>query len=255
MTEQSVEGSEMSGQAPYRVAAIDGPSASGKSTVARRVAQRLGWLYVDSGALYRAVTWMALRQGVDTQCAERVAELAERLDAVFYVEQGAVRFRIDGQEPRAELRGDDVTHHVSPVSAVPRVRRRVVGWLRGMRSLGDLVMEGRDIGTAVFPDADFKFYLDASPEERARRRHRETAGRVSEEGVRRTAEALRRRDRIDSGRAADPLRVAGDADVIDSTGMAVDEVVELVLLRVGGSRGKRAGAEARTARGAGGEDE
>lgn len=217
---------------PERVIAIDGPSASGKSTVARQVAARLGRLYVDSGAVYRGVTWKALRDGVPTDNAERVAALLEGMDIRFFVAEGAVRFRIDGIEPGAELRTAALNEHVSKIAAMPAVRVKVVGWLREMTKLGALVMEGRDIGTAVFPQARFKFYLNASAEERARRRHAEIESGADKASMTAVKESLKRRDTIDSGRKMDPLRVAEGAEVIDSTAMGIAEVVELIAGRI-----------------------
>ncbi len=215
-----------------RVVAIDGPSASGKSTVARRVAQALGWLYVDSGALYRGVTWQALQDGVDTGSADALGELVRGMDISFHVADGAVSFRIGGRQLGLELRSDEINAHVSPVAVAPEVRAHVVRWLREMRALGSLVVEGRDIGTAVFPETPFKFYLDASPEERARRRHLEMTGRNEDANLDRVGDSLKRRDRIDSSRKTDPLRIADGAMVIDSTAMGIDEVVKAVLEKV-----------------------
>ena len=209
-----------------QVIAIDGPAASGKSTVSRRVAARLGFLYVDSGALYRGMTWAALREGADCMDQAAVLRVVETCPIEFFVEDGAVRFAIDGIEPGDELRTDAINEHVSPVAANPGVRVKVVAWLRDMLRFGHLVVEGRDIGTKVFPDARVKFYLDADPEERARRRHGETAGGAS---VAQVGASLKRRDRIDSGRKVDPLKTAEDACVIDSTDLSIDDVVELVV--------------------------
>ena len=214
------------------VVAIDGPSASGKSTVARRVAAELGALCVDSGAMYRGVTWQALRAGVDTRDGAAVARLLAGTAAATYVAEGAVRLKLAGTDPARELRTPEVTDHVSFVAAVPQVRARVGAWLRDAARLGDLVVEGRDIGTAVFPETRFKFYLDAAPDERARRRHAELAGAGGNGAVREVKRALERRDAIDSGREADPLRAAPDATVIDSTRITVDEVVRLIAARV-----------------------
>lgn len=214
------------------VIAIDGPSASGKSTVSRRVAESMGYTYVDSGAVYRAVTWLALKRGIED--ADEDALLALLRDCSFesVVERGRMRFTVEGVALGPELRSEAVNENVSPVSAVPCVRRQVVRWLRAMARFGDLVMEGRDIGTAVFPEAAHKFYLDASAEERARRRHGEVAGRGSEAGMESVKQSLERRDRIDSSRKADPLRVAEGALVIDTTTLAIDEVVQRILDRV-----------------------
>ncbi len=220
-----------------RVIAIDGPSASGKSTVARKVAASFGWLYVDSGALYRGITWKALEDGGDPSNAAEVVAFVGRLKIDFFVAGGAVRFRIGGVEPVAEIRTDRVNERVSEVAAIPQVRAAVTDWLRGMRRFGTLVMEGRDIGTVVFPDADMKFYLDASPEERARRRHAETRTAVPND-VGRVMVSLQNRDRKDSARATAPLRTAPDARVIDTTGLTVDQVVAGIvetIRREGGS--------------------
>lgn len=212
-----------------RVIAVDGPAASGKSTVSRRVAQSLGWLYVDSGALYRGVTWKALHEGVPTDSPEALSGMVRKIGITFHVSGGAVCFLIDGRSLGLELRSDTINAHVSPVAVVPDVRAQVVRWLRDMLALGDLVVEGRDIGTAVFPETPFKFYLDASPEERARRRHSEVAARDARVSVAGVEDSLLRRDRIDSSRKVDPLRVAEGAVVIDSTTMGVDAVVARIL--------------------------
>ena len=225
---EKVDGVIMSGN----VVAIDGPSASGKSTVARRVAQALGWLYVDSGALYRGVTWLALRDGLDTGDGEAMARLVQEIDISFFVSEGAVCSRIHGVQRGDELRTESINAHVSPVAVVPEVREYVVRWLRDMRSLGDLVVEGRDIGTVVFPDSPFKFYLDASPEERARRRPLEMTGGEDTTDVARVGDSLKRRDQIDSSRKTAPLRVADGASVIDSTAMGIEDVAAFVLDKV-----------------------
>ena len=210
------------------VVAIDGPSASGKSTVARRVAKALDWLYVDSGALYRAVAWKALQENVDPQNLQALSDLVEVTEPTFFVSEGAVCFRLNDVVLDRELRAETINRHVSPVAANPDVRACVTQWLHDMLSLGNLVMEGRDIGTAVFPDARYKFYLDASPEERARRRHAEMPTVESEMSVCDVHESLKRRDTIDSRRMTAPLAVADDATVIDSTKMDVDGVVQFI---------------------------
>lgn len=215
---------------PSDVIAIDGPSASGKSTVARRLAARLGRLYVDSGALYRGVTWRTIEDGHDaTRPADVVATLRS-MPIEFFVEGGAVRFRIGGIEPVAQIRGERVNECVSHVAAVPEVREQVTSWLRQMVAQGPLVMEGRDIGTVVFPDARLKFYLDASPEERARRRHAELSG----SNVEAVKVSLQTRDSRDSGRQTAPLRVAGDARSVDTTGLSIDDVVDRIAAFVQG---------------------
>jgi len=206
--------------------AIDGPSASGKSTVARHVASKLGHVYVDSGSLYRGVVWQALSEGVDPSDEGQISRMLTEMDVKFFLIDKAVRFSINGEKPVAELRSVAVNESVSVVAAMSNVRRAIVGWLRDMVQFGDLVIEGRDIGSVVFPDAEHKFYLDASPEERARRRSVEMSGDEDSGEVRRS---LERRDSIDSTREIDPLAVADDAVVIDSTSMSIDETVTAIL--------------------------
>ncbi|MBT3192025.1 MAG: (d)CMP kinase [Verrucomicrobia bacterium] len=217
-----------------KVVAIDGPSASGKSTVARRVADALGWLYVDSGSLYRAVAWKALKDGIDVQSSEALADLSATTAPEFFVCEGAVRFRLDGVVLDRELRAERINRNVSPVAADPTVRARVTQWLHDMLLLGNLVMEGRDIGTAVFPASRHKFYLDASPEERARRRHAEMADVETDMSVGDVHASLNRRDTIDSRRMTAPLSVADDATIVDSTQMDIAGVVEFVVEHVKG---------------------
>ena len=226
-------GADLGGDVAREVIAIDGPAASGKSTVARNVAKQLGFLYVDSGALYRGVTWAALERGVVCTDSAGVLRCMAGCRFEFLVVDQAVTFTIDGVRPVGELRTEVVNRNVSPVAATSEVRVQIVAWLREMLRFGALVMEGRDIGTKVFPDTPYKFYLDAHPEERARRRHGEIKTPVS---VAEVGESLKRRDTIDSRRAVDPLKVAGDAQVIDSTGMSVAEVVRLILERIAARR-------------------
>jgi len=214
---------------PNKVIAIDGPSASGKSTVARKVAAGLGYQYVDSGALYRGIAWKAAELGCNPAKPEEIIAAMERMDVRFFVESGAVRYRIDGYEPRAEIRTERVSGLVSFAAAIPEVRAKVTQWLRNMAGLGKLVMEGRDIGTVVFPEADAKVYLDASPEERARRRHAELKPAGETADVNRVMDSLKNRDQRDAGRKTAPLKLADDAQVIDTTGLSIDQVVENIL--------------------------
>ena len=221
---------------PNEVIAIDGPSASGKSTVARKVAAGMGCLYVDSGALYRGIAWKAGVSGVDLTVGESVVAALDLMAVAFFVEEGAVRYRIDGYEPRVEIRTERVSEQVSIVAAIPGVRARVTGWLREMASLGNLVMEGRDIGTVVFPDARAKFYLDANPEERARRRHAELKPVEGSKDMGSVMTSLKNRDQRDSGRQTAPLKLAQDAQVIDTTGLTIDQVAEVIRARLRTSR-------------------
>jgi len=206
-----------------RVIAIDGPAGSGKSTVARAVAARTGLDYLDTGAMYRAVTFAAMRRGVDPTDVEPVVKVARDLD-LRMDEGGSVV--VDGVDATIEIRGPEVTRAVSIVAANPGVReemrRRQREWA-GRHGGG--VMEGRDIGTVVFPDAVLKVYLDASPEVRASRRSKEVADLAYET----VAADLARRDALDQGREDSPLREANDAVVIDTSNLNVDQIVDAVL--------------------------
>jgi cytidylate kinase len=206
-----------------RVIAIDGPAGSGKSTVARTVAERTGLPYLDTGAMYRSVAFAALRAGVDPDDAELVANLAAGMELTMRPD-GTVL--VDGADATIEIRGPEVTRAVSIVAANPAVRsemrRRQREWAT---ERGGGVMEGRDIGTVVFPDAALKVYLDARPEVRAARRSKEVAD-LSYETV---ASDLARRDALDQGRADSPLREADDAHVIDTSDLSVDQIVDEIL--------------------------
>lgn len=201
------------------VIAIDGPAASGKSSVSRRLAKRLGFAYVNSGSIYRAITWEVLRQGVETGSAEGVTRALAGADIVCGIgDNGESFIQINSGNPDAALRDSRVNLHVSPVSAVPAVRELVSAQLRLLARDRDVVMEGRDIGSAVFPDTPFKFYLDASPEIRRKRR--------AAEGQ---ADQIEARDRMDSSRKAAPLKIAGDARVVDTSHLTLDGVVEAIV--------------------------
>ncbi len=201
------------------VIAIDGPAASGKSSVSRRLAKRLGFAYVNSGSIYRAITWEVLRQGADTMSPESVAGALSGSEVVCGIgEDGESFIRINSASPDAALRDSRVNLHVSLVSAVPAVREMVSSRLRALAENRDVVMEGRDIGSAVFPETPFKFYLDASPEIRRQRR--------AAEGQ---SDAIEARDKMDSSRKAAPLRIAGDAKVVDTSHLTLDGVVDAIL--------------------------
>jgi cytidylate kinase len=203
------------------VVAIDGPAGSGKSTVARAVAARLGVAYLDTGAMYRSVAFAGLERGVDPQDGEALAKLAAELD----IDVGE-RVLVDGVDATAAIRGPAVTSVVSAVSAHPAVRAEMVRRQRRWADEhGGGVAEGRDIGTVVFPDADAKVFLTASEDERAHRRQRDD--RTPDVGA--VAADLARRDALDSTRATSPLRPADDAVVIDTTGRTVDDVVDQVV--------------------------
>ena len=211
------------------IVAIDGPSGAGKGTVARAVAARLGYRHVDTGAMYRAVAWMALHEGVAVTDEAAVAALGER--ASFDLADG--RVVIDGHDVAAAIRTPEIDAAATAVARHAAVRKILVARQRALGEAGGVVMEGRDIGTVVFPAADVKVYLDASPEERARRRAADPA-HTSSKGAQLAdvATALAERDKADSTRATSPLAVAPDAVVIDTTGLSVSEVIDRVIALV-----------------------
>lgn len=211
------------------IVAIDGPSGAGKGTVARAVAARLGYRHVDTGAMYRAVAWKALQEGADVADESAVARIGER--AVLDLEHA--RVVIDGHDVAAAIRTPEIDRAAATVARHPSVRRVLVARQRALGEAGGVVMEGRDIGTVVFPAADVKIYLDASPEERARRRAADPAHTSSQNAqLSDVATALAERDKSDSTRAVSPLAIAADGVVIDTTGLAIDEVIERVLALV-----------------------
>jgi cytidylate kinase len=221
------------------IVAIDGPSGAGKGTVARAVAARLGYRHIDTGAMYRALAWKALHDGVDLSDEAAVAALGER--ATFDVEGG--RIGIDGHDVAVAIRTPEMDTASATLARHPAVRRVLVARQRAYGEGGGVVMEGRDIGTVVFPQADVKIYLDASPEERARRRAADPAHTSSKTSqIADVATALAERDRSDSTRAASPLAVAADAIVVDTTGVPVERVVEAVLALVN-AKGQMPNAE------------
>lgn len=211
-----------------KIIAVDGPSASGKSSVSKGVAAALGFIYVDSGALYRGVTWQAIRKGVDPQDPSAVIDCMFEAEWDFFVRQGASTFSIDGDIPEQELREKDVRESVAVVAAIPEVRKFVVESLQSLVNFGSLVMEGRDIGTVVFPDSPYKFYLDADPEERAMRRYRELVSAGEDEKAHEVMESLKKRDQMDATRKVDPLVVAPGAHIINSTSMTLEEVIQTI---------------------------
>jgi cytidylate kinase len=210
--------------------AIDGPAASGKSTVAGRLASRLGYLYLDTGVMYRAVTWAALERGVAIEDEQAITRLAESLsiEVTRPTKDDGRQYTVyaDGQDVTWEIRDPRVNQYVSPVSAYRGVRKALVAQQRRIGAQGGVIMVGRDIGTVVLPDAQVKIYLDATPEERARRRYLEILPRDPAVCYDQVLQDLQRRDRIDSTREESPLQVPPDAVVIDSTTMQIEEVVD-----------------------------
>ena len=208
-----------------KLIAIDGPSGVGKGTVARAIADAFGYRHVDTGAMYRAVAWRVIDLGIDLEDEPAVSALARRAD--IDIADGQVS--VDGVDVTSAIRTPQIDRAVTSVARMPSVREVLVARQRAIGREGGVVMEGRDIGTVVFPDADVKIYLDASPEERARRRAADPAHGGRGEALAIVASAMADRDRIDSTRAASPLIIAPDAVVVDTTGVSVPDVVAKVI--------------------------
>ncbi len=210
---------------PHHAIAIDGPAASGKSTVARRLAEILGLIMVNSGAMYRAITWKTLAEGIDPHDTDAIHALLDRIEIDCGDDGITSTISIDGHELNDELRGEDVNRNVSTISAIPAVRDLLVTLQRGYLQHASVVMEGRDIGSVVFPDTPFKIYIDAAEHIRAARRGND--GEI---------DAIAKRDAADASRATAPLIVAPGATVLDSSDLTIDEVVQasLAILRTQG---------------------
>jgi cytidylate kinase len=219
---------------PRRIVAIDGPAGAGKSTIAARVAERFGLLKLETGAMYRAFALKVLRCGLDPDDASALEGLSQGTRVTLEPAPVGNRVLLDGSDVTAELRDPEVTQAASRVSVHPRIRAWMVGLQRDLGERGNVVMEGRDIGTAVFPDADVKVFLDASPEARSLRRYEQegtdSAGSLDSTAPEPAAvlEEMRRRDERDRNRAQSPLRPAPDAVIIDSTYLTLDQVTEQV---------------------------
>jgi len=210
--------------------AIDGPAGTGKSTLARRLAERLGGAYLDTGAMYRVATLQVLRRGIDPEDAAAVVAATADLPLEIGTDAGSERVLLDGEDVGAEIRTARVTGTVSAVSAVPEVRANLVELQRRLAAGGGtVVLEGRDIGTVVLPDAEVKIYLTASPEVRARRRTEQDRAAGREADYAEVLAAVQERDRKDSTRAASPLRPADDAVVVDTSDLTLDEVLDRLV--------------------------
>ena len=215
------------------VIAIDGPSGAGKSSVSRIVGEKLGYLRVDSGALYRIMTWQCLENGVDTSDPSAVAAFAKTVEVECRPEDGAIAYYVKGEAPGNRIRTPEINAHASPVATVKDVRDRITALLRGMTEHGNLVVEGRDITTAVFPDSPARFYLTASAEARAARRQKEEVEKgIANQSAEDVKASLLARDRIDSSRKYAPLRKADGVMEIDSSNLTLDQVVETVLAAI-----------------------
>lgn len=212
------------------IIAIDGPVGSGKSTVARRVAAMLGYTHLDSGAMYRAVGLKALRAGVPLDSAERLTEVAEAARIDLVPQDGKLRVLLDGEDVTEAIRTHDVAHAASVAAAVPGVRHPMVAEQRRAGARGGVVMEGRDIGSVVFPDADLKIFLDASPEVRAARRQHEYEEKGEPMEFQEVLAEVEARDRRDREREMSPLVRAADAVVVDNTAMDAEETARVIVL-------------------------
>jgi CMP/dCMP kinase len=217
------------------IIAIDGPVGSGKSTLARRVAELLGYVYVDTGAMYRALALKAVRQKIAPEAADVLVALAHDTRIDLRAEEGGQRVFLDGEDVTMEIRTPEVSQAASRIAVNPGVRQVLVAEQRRAGQQGGVVMEGRDIGSVVFPDAGLKIFLTASPEVRADRRWREHEQKGDAIDLKRTLEEIRERDRRDLERATSPLVRAADAVIVDSTAMEPEEVARLVVMLANGN--------------------
>lgn len=218
------------------VIAIDGPAGAGKSTVAQKLAERLGLAYVDSGATYRAAALKVLGSGISLDDERAVTELTARTDIQFLAKDSRVLVLLDGRDVTQQIRTPEVTLAAAKVSRLPGVRGKLVSFQRSLARGRGVVMEGRDIGTVVFPDAQLKIFLQAQPEERARRRLEQERQEGRDATLEQTAHEIERRDQLDAERKISPLVAAPDACEIDSTHLTADQVVERILKLVEGKK-------------------
>ena len=207
--------------------AIDGPASSGKSTVAKIISKRFGYVYCDTGAMYRSVTWAALENGIDVSDTKRVIDLARKIKITFEPGQLDQRVFVDGHEVTKDIRTEKIAANVSAVAAIPEVRAQMVEQQRQIAQAGGIVMDGRDIGTTVLPDAQVKVFLVASAHERARRRYEENLQKgLATQSLDELEAAIKLRDQKDSTRKVSPLTQAKDAILIDTTSLTIDQVVD-----------------------------
>ncbi len=209
--------------------AMDGPAGSGKSTVAQKVAEKLGLLYLDSGAMYRAVTVLAIENGVEKDIPELI-KLVKKCHIEF--SKNGKSIYLNSEDVSSQIRTPEVNTLVADIAKVHQIRTEIVQHQRRIGNEGSIIAEGRDLTTIVFPDADYKFYLDASVKERAKRRHAELLSQNVNTTLESVEEAIRTRDEKDTTREHSPLRTAQDAICVDTTGMSIDEVVDYIISKV-----------------------
>lgn len=214
------------------IIAIDGPAGSGKSTLAKGVAKQLGYLYLDTGAMYRAITWVALKNKVDLKQIKKLQEIASKSKLELQQVGDQTKVCVNGQDVSEEIREPLISNHVSTVAKVKEVRDCMVAHQRRIGEQGGVVLEGRDIGTVVFPHADIKFYVEANMQERARRRQIELKEMGIELSVEKLVRDLRQRDSVDQSREVSPLKPAEDAIRIDSTNLTIQEKTDLALSHI-----------------------
>lgn len=213
--------------------AIDGPASSGKSTVAKIIAKRFGYVYCDTGAMYRSVTWAALENGIDVSDTKQVIDLARRIKITFEPGQPDQRVFVDGHEVTKDIRTEKIAANVSAVAAIPEVRAQMVEQQRQIAQAGGIVMDGRDIGTTVLPEAQVKVFLVASAHERARRRYEENLQKgLATQSLDELEAAIKLRDQKDSTRKVSPLTQAKDAILIDTTSLTIDQVVDEISVLI-----------------------
>ena len=228
MAEDQLDPTKLKG----KIVAIDGPAGSGKSTTARLLAARLGFTYLDTGAMYRAVTWQALKSGIDPSDSDKLGELAHTMPLEFATEAEVNRVRVGEHDVTTDIRSPEITLHVSEVSAHRLVRQAMVARQQQMAQEGSIVAEGRDTTTVVFPDADIKIYLDADTRTRAERRLLDLERMGINSSVEEQEADIVRRDKHDSGRAHSPLTIADDAHIVDTSNLSIegqiDKIIELI---------------------------